>query len=88
MKFDYTQWLWDEARRAAEEWHQGQCREISARFYLYYKRGGLRLLKEAECGWELGWAERMPINQTIEQATARIVEIAKRLPCLPVENNP
>jgi hypothetical protein len=86
VKFDYNKWLWDEAHKAAAEWYQNQCRDIYARFYLYYKRGGLKLMTEAANGWELGSAERISTNQTIEQLTARIVETARRLPCLPVEN--
>lgn len=81
-------WLHDAARAAAEEAFHGYVRDLFSGRHLYYGRGVLRGLTEAEAetaGLELGDNQRLPSHYTIEQLTAWIYERARRLPCLPKE---
>ncbi len=85
-------WLWDQAAAAAREWYRLQVADSYARVYLYHREadtGGLCVgsIKGPSIadGWKLSYPERIPVGQTIEQATRWIVERSRRLPCLPRE---
>ena len=65
-------WLHDAARAAAEECFRGYCADLFSGRYLYYGRGVLRALSEADdsAGLELGDPQRMPGNLTVQQLTS------------------
>jgi len=79
-------WLWNQAKKAATEANAIQMREPFAAVYLYHRRGGLACFAgTAPEGWELSDGRRIGPTGTVEENTARIAAMARRMPCLPEE---
>lgn len=81
-------WLWEEARRCAEEWFRMQCQDLWARIHVYYRRGELAVFRDGQTvpeGYTLGIQERIPVSQEVSHCMHWIYNRARRLPCLPVE---
>lgn len=77
------QWLWNVCQREAENWFREQSRNLHSRFYLFYKRGNIKIAEDAPKDYKLATGERISLAWTQEQATRWAYNILRRCPCLP-----
>jgi hypothetical protein len=77
-------WFEAECSKAATAAWNAYMRDPVTRLYLWYRQGALAAAADQPAGFELG--DPLPISSahTREQMRSRIVDVARRLPCLPV----
>jgi hypothetical protein len=80
-----TDWLSEEASKAARQAWGYYMRGEASTAYLYFKQGELVAIPDEwdAAGYEIGCNEPMPRNMTADQLTRWVYDRARRLPCLP-----
>lgn len=81
---EVKKWLHENVKNAVAKWQPEQFRNVNADYFLFYKRGEIRIARELPGDdWDI--ASNRRVTGTKEQAFQFCYNLLHELPCLPRE---
>lgn len=76
-------WIHKISLDAVEQWFIDQCNNPFENYYLYFKRGGIKITNEKPEGYELVSGQRISPSWSCAQAYQYVKDSIRKVPCLP-----